>query len=180
MPIAGKNLGFVFKEEQAGWIFCAFVPRRKEPRDPFPVDCHWTGWSVQFWFSAPLNQMENKEVPTELNQISIPVCIVIALVCAVISAAIAFFAGVAHRKKTAEFAIHSAEDEAKRIVSEAIKTAEAKKKEAAAVTADSTVSEKPTETSDNSATAEEQASVKKAKSVNNQKRSKRYVKGNKK
>lgn len=56
----------------------------------------------------------------------------------------------------------------------------AKKKEAAAVTADSTVSEKPTETSDNSATAEEQASVKKAKSVNNQKRSKRYVKGNKK
>ena len=50
--------------------------------------------------------------------------------CAVISAAIAFFAGVAHRKKTAEFAIHSAEDEAKRIVSEAIKTAEAKKKEA--------------------------------------------------
>ena len=74
--------------------------------------------------------MENKEVPTELYQISLPVCIVIALVCAVISAAIAFFAGVAHRKKTAEFAIHSAEDEAKRIVSEAIKTAEAKKKEA--------------------------------------------------
>lgn len=74
--------------------------------------------------------MENKEVPTELYQISLPVCIVIALVCAVMSAAIAFFAGVAHRKKTAEFAIHSAEDEAKRIVSEAIKTAEAKKKEA--------------------------------------------------
>ena len=65
-----------------------------------------------------------------MYQISLPVCIVIALVCAVISAAIAFFAGVAHRKKTAEFAIHSAEDEAKRIVSEAIKTAEAKKKEA--------------------------------------------------
>ena len=51
-----------------------------------------------------------------MYQISLPVCIVIALVCAVISAAIAFFAGVAHRKKTAEFAIHSAEDEAKRIV----------------------------------------------------------------
>ena len=72
--------------------------------------------------------MENKEVPTELNQISIPVCIVIALVCAVISAAIAFFAGVAHRKKTAEFAIHSAEDEAKRIVSEAIKPQKQRKR----------------------------------------------------
>ncbi len=48
------------------------------------------------------------------------------------------------------------------------------------MTADSTVSEKPAETSDNGAAAEEQASVKKTKSVNNQKRSKRYVKGNKK
>ena len=56
----------------------------------------------------------------------------------------------------------------------------AKKKETDAVTADSTVSEKPAETSENGAAAEEQASVKKAKSVNNQKRSKRYVKGNKK
>ncbi|QNK41886.1 ribonuclease Y [Caproicibacter fermentans] len=38
--------------------------------------------------------------------------------------------GVAHRKKIAEYTIGSAEQEAKRIVSDAIKTAEAKKKEA--------------------------------------------------
>ena len=97
----------------------------------------WEGWGIRpavcvamFWFSAPLKQNENKEVPTELNQVSIPVCIVIALVCAVISGVLAFFAGVAHRKKEAELAIGSAEQEAKRIVSDAIKTAEAKKKEA--------------------------------------------------
>ncbi len=46
------------------------------------------------------------------------------------SAAIAFLLALRTARKTAEFAIHSAEDEAKRIVSDAIKTAEAKKKEA--------------------------------------------------
>ncbi|WP_242846245.1 ribonuclease Y [Anaeromassilibacillus senegalensis] len=62
--------------------------------------------------------------------IPIVVCIIIALLCAVISGVIAFLAGVNHRKKIAEFTIGSAEQEAKRIVSDAIKTAEAKKKEA--------------------------------------------------
>ena len=86
---------------------------------------------MQFWFSAPLNQMENKEVPTELNQISIPVCnchstgVRCDQCCKSPS-----LQALRTAKKTAEFAIHSAEDEAKRIVSEAIKTAEAKKKEA--------------------------------------------------
>ena len=56
----------------------------------------------------------------------------------------------------------------------------AKKKETAVAITDSAVAEKPAETAENGAAAEEQASVKKAKSVNNQKRSKRYVKGNKK
>ena len=50
--------------------------------------------------------------------------------CAAAAGAVCFLAGVAHRKKTAEFTIGSAEQEAKRIVSEAIKNAEAKKKEA--------------------------------------------------
>ncbi|MCI1952568.1 MAG: ribonuclease Y [Clostridiales bacterium] len=40
-----------------------------------------------------------------------------------------FFAGSAHRKKAAEAAIGSAEEEAKRIVSDALKNAESKKKE---------------------------------------------------
>ena len=57
-------------------------------------------------------------------------CILIAVVCAVVAGLLCFFAGMNHRKKTAEYTIGSAEQEAKRIVSDAIKTAEAKKKEA--------------------------------------------------
>ncbi len=56
-------------------------------------------------------------------------CLIIALGCAVIFGIVAFFAGVNHRKKVAESVIGSAEQEAKRIVSDAIKAAEAKKKE---------------------------------------------------
>ena len=64
--------------------------------------------------------------------ISVPLwlCIIIAVICAVICAVAAFFFGIDHRKKEAEAAIGSAEQEAKRIISDAIKTAEAKKKEA--------------------------------------------------
>ncbi|MCI1982533.1 MAG: ribonuclease Y [Oscillospiraceae bacterium] len=57
-------------------------------------------------------------------------CIFIAVACAVIAGVICFFAGAAHRKKNAEYTIGSAEEEAKRIVSDAIKSAETKKKEA--------------------------------------------------
>ena len=56
-------------------------------------------------------------------------CLIIALGCAVIFGIVAFFAGIGHRKKVAESVIGSAEQEAKRIVSDAIKAAEAKKKE---------------------------------------------------
>ena len=62
--------------------------------------------------------------------VPIVVTVVIAIVCAAAAGAVCFLAGVAHRRKTAEFTIGSAEQEAKRIVSEAIKNAEAKKKEA--------------------------------------------------
>ncbi len=57
------------------------------------------------------------------------VCILIAVLAAAVAGAVAFMAGIAHRKKQAEAAIGSAEQEAKRIVSDAIKTSEAKKKE---------------------------------------------------
>ncbi len=62
---------------------------------------------------------------------SVPVwvCILIAILVAAAAGAVAFAAGIAHRKKQAEAAIGSAEQEAKRIVSDAIKTSEAKKKE---------------------------------------------------
>ena len=56
-------------------------------------------------------------------QILLPIAV--GVVCAVI----AFIAGSNHRKHTAEAEIGSAEQEAKRLVNEAIKTAEAKKKE---------------------------------------------------
>jgi ribonuclease Y len=56
--------------------------------------------------------------------------IIIALVCAIITGIVAFLGGIAHRKKEAEFTIGSAEQEAKRIISDAIKSSEAKKKEA--------------------------------------------------
>ena len=64
-----------------------------------------------------------------MPQVPIWVCVLIVLAAAACGA-VAFFAGVNHRKREAEAAIGSAEDEAKRIISNAIKTAAAKKKEA--------------------------------------------------
>ena len=54
---------------------------------------------------------------------------VIAGIAAVVFAVIGFFVGGAYRRKEAEAAIGSAEDEARRILSEAMKGAEARKKE---------------------------------------------------
>ena len=61
--------------------------------------------------------------------ISIWLCIVIAAASAVVFGLLAFFIGVSYRKNKAESAIGSAEQEAKRIIGDAVKTAEAKKKE---------------------------------------------------
>jgi ribonuclease Y len=57
-------------------------------------------------------------------------CILIALVCAAIAGIVCFFLGSQHRRKTAEYTIGSAEEEAKRIINDAINKAETKKKEA--------------------------------------------------
>lgn len=64
-----------------------------------------------------------------MMEINIFVFIAIIIGCIAATGIIAFLAGVSHRKNIAESTIGSAEQEAKRIVSEAIKTAEAKKKE---------------------------------------------------
>ena len=68
-----------------------------------------------------------------LNELDIPIVVVIAAVALVAGVVVGFFvgrpAGEKRRKQTAELAIGSAEEEAKRIVNEAIKVAEAKKKE---------------------------------------------------
>lgn len=55
---------------------------------------------------------------------------VIAVAAGAVAAAIAFFAGVSYRRKTAEAKIGSAEEEAKRLVNDAIKAAQQKRKEA--------------------------------------------------
>ncbi len=61
--------------------------------------------------------------------IAIIICIAVSLIIVAAVGVIAFIAGSSHRKKTAEAVIGSAENEAKKILEEAIKAAEAKKKE---------------------------------------------------
>ena len=54
----------------------------------------------------------------------------IPLIALLVGFAIAFPAGIVYRKKVAEAELGSAEEEAKRVLSDAIKTAESKKREA--------------------------------------------------
>ena len=64
-----------------------------------------------------------------MGQVSVWLCVVIAVIAALAAGGIAFFLGIGYRKSKAEAAIGSAEQEAKRIVGDAVKTAEARKKE---------------------------------------------------
>jgi ribonuclease Y len=57
------------------------------------------------------------------------VAYVIAIAVVAVASLIAFLIGIAYRKNKAERSIGSAQDEARRIVSEAMKTAETKKRE---------------------------------------------------
>ena len=61
--------------------------------------------------------------------VSVVILIIGIVAAAVVGIALGIFVGITVRKNTAEKEIGSAEEEAKRIVSDAIKTAEAKKKE---------------------------------------------------
>ncbi len=65
-----------------------------------------------------------------MPQISLLYAIIIAVAAAIIAAVVAFASGVSYRKRKAEATIGSAEAEAKRILNDAYKGAEAKKKEA--------------------------------------------------
>ena len=56
--------------------------------------------------------------------------VIVALIVAVVGVAAGYFIGYNNRKKTAEVQIGSAEAEATRLVNEAIKTADQKRKEA--------------------------------------------------
>ena len=59
-----------------------------------------------------------------------PLAIALILIALVGGAVVGFFAGQAHRKKVAEATIGSANQEATRIINQALTTAEQKKKEA--------------------------------------------------
>ena len=67
----------------------------------------------------------------EAPMVSIGITVLIAVVVGAVAAAIAFSCGIAYRKKIAEQKVGSAEEEAKRIINDAIKTAQQKRKEAA-------------------------------------------------
>jgi ribonuclease Y len=54
----------------------------------------------------------------------------LAIILIVVFAAVAFFSGITYRKKVSEREISSAEEEARRIINEAIKTGESKQREA--------------------------------------------------
>ena len=64
-----------------------------------------------------------------MSSISIVVAVVVAIVAIVLGLTGGFFFGQSYRRKTAEAKIGSAEEEARRIVNDAIKTAEQKRKE---------------------------------------------------
>ncbi len=65
-----------------------------------------------------------------MNQLTIIGCVVAGVVLFVLCGVLCFFLGIRYRRKVAEAELGSAEEEAKRILSEAIKTGESKKKEA--------------------------------------------------
>ncbi len=64
-----------------------------------------------------------------MNDMPIWLGVLVAVLAAVIFGALGIFVGIQRRKKQAEATIGSAEQEAKRIVNDAIKTSETKKKE---------------------------------------------------
>ncbi len=64
-----------------------------------------------------------------MGEVNVWLCVAIAVLSAAAAGAGGFFLGFQYRKSKAEATIGSAEEEAKRIVGEAVKTAEARKKE---------------------------------------------------
>lgn len=65
-----------------------------------------------------------------MNTVPLLFCVIIAMIALVVGLVVAFPLGVAYRRRVAEAELGSAEEEAKRMLSDAIKAAESKKKEA--------------------------------------------------
>lgn len=66
----------------------------------------------------------------EMTSSDILACVIIGIIALVVGLIIAFPLGIAYRRKVAEAELGSAEEEARRILNESIKTAESRKKEA--------------------------------------------------
>ena len=77
--------------------------------------------------AAEINRKEEQISQMDSQMMSMIIC---GLISFIIGAVIAFFAGVQYRMKVAEAELGSAEEEAKHLVSDAIKVSETKKKEA--------------------------------------------------
>ncbi len=67
---------------------------------------------------------------SDMSSGDILVCVITGIIALVVGLIIAFPVGVAYRRRVAEAELGSAEEEARRIVNESIKTAESRKKEA--------------------------------------------------
>ena len=65
-----------------------------------------------------------------MDQSTIIACIITGVIAFLVGGVLCFFVGVQYRRKVAEAELGSAEEEAKRILSDAIKSAESRKKEA--------------------------------------------------
>ena len=59
-----------------------------------------------------------------------PIAVIIVLIAVVLTAVISVFATIAYRKSVSEAKVGSAEEKAREILDDALKTAEAKKREA--------------------------------------------------
>ena len=78
----------------------------------------------------PLTLLQRLSIFGSLSSGDVLACVIVGIVALVVGLAIAFPLGVAYRRKVAEAELGSAEEEARRIVNESIKTAESRKKEA--------------------------------------------------
>ena len=77
-----------------------------------------------------LTLMAGMNIFKGLETSDILACVIIGIVALIVGLIIAFPLGVAYRRRVAEAELGSAEEEARRIVNESIKTAESRKKEA--------------------------------------------------
>jgi len=86
---------------------------------------------VSFISILLLQNLQKKEVEAAvMDQSTIIACIITGVIAFLVGGVLCFFVGVQYRRKVAEAELGSAEEEAKRILSDAIKSAESRKKEA--------------------------------------------------